>query len=95
MQVSNHKDGAFGAQKCGPCLVRKGDTFYFKNTAPTVKHGGGSIMMWACFFANDPENLVKVEGIMTQDQYIKILDENMKPLAEWVLQNKTDPKQDL
>lgn len=30
-----------------------------KQTFPTVMHGGGSIMLWGCFFAADPGRLVK------------------------------------
>ena len=28
----------------------------------TVKHGGGSIMLWGCFSAAGPGRIVKVEG---------------------------------
>ncbi|GBM02066.1 hypothetical protein AVEN_209754-1 [Araneus ventricosus] len=49
-----------------------------KNLLPTVKHGGGGIMVWRCFAASGMGNLVFIENNMDQYKYINILKENLK-----------------
>ena len=44
-------------------------------TIPTVKHGGGSIMLCACFSV--PGRLVRIEAKMNGAKYREILDENL------------------
>ena len=66
------------------CYVwRKPDTaHHLSNTIPTVKHGGGSIILWGCFSVAG--KLVKIEWTTNGAKYRQILDENLLQSAnDW------------
>ena len=52
--------------------------FKRQNLKPTVKHGGGSVMVWGCMASNGVRNIQFLEGIMDQFKYQSILDRNVK-----------------
>ncbi|KAI3368414.1 hypothetical protein L3Q82_025371 [Scortum barcoo] len=78
---------------------RKNAELHPKNTIPTVKHGGGNIMLWGCFSAKGPGRLIRVKERMNGAMYREILSENLLPSARalkmkrgWVFQHDNDPK---
>ncbi|CAK9809367.1 Transposable element Tc1 transposase [Anthophora plagiata] len=52
------------------------------NMCPTVKHGGGGVLVWGCMSASGVGKLKFIETIMDQHVYLDILRENLKSSAE-------------
>ena len=69
-----------------------------KNIAHTVKHGGGSLMVWGCFSSSGVGRLVKIDTKMTAEYYVNILEENLNNsavemcLVDFIFQQDNDPK---
>lgn len=65
---------------------------------PTVKHGGGNIMIWGCFSARGVGPLYRIQGTMNKEMYRDILQKHMLPFAKrhmgrkWIFQQDNDPK---
>ena len=51
-------------------------------TIPTVKHDGGSIMLWGCFSEAGTGTLVRIKRKMNGSKYREILDENLLQSAQ-------------
>ena len=56
----------------------------------TVKHGGGSVIVWGCMSAYGVRNLVFIDGIMDRHKYLDILKDNLEDSAKkWELKIMT------
>ena len=68
-----------------------------KYVVPTVKHGGGSVMVWGCMSAASTGGLQFIEGTMNANTYCDMLKQSMIP-SLWrlghraVFQHDNDPK---
>ena len=85
----------------GKCTVwrKSGTSLDIKNCVPTIKHGGGSIMVWGCFSYNGVGKLHFIDGTMDRFQYKRILVENLEASREmldlmddFTFQQDNDPK---
>lgn len=69
-----------------------------KYTKKTVKHGGGSMMVWGCFSASGVGPIFWIKDKMCAVDYVGILRNEMLPFAEeemplsWQFMHDNDPK---
>uniref|UniRef100_A0AAZ3QYT6 Tc1-like transposase DDE domain-containing protein n=1 Tax=Oncorhynchus tshawytscha TaxID=74940 RepID=A0AAZ3QYT6_ONCTS len=89
----------FGINSTRRVWRRRNAAYDPKNTIPTVKHGGGNIMLWGCFSAKCTGQLHRIKRTMDGAMYRPILGENLFPSARalkmgrgWVFQHDNDPK---
>ncbi len=74
-----------------------GEEYKDKCVLPTVKHGGGSVMVWGCMGAAGIGELQFIEGTMNANMYCDILKQSMIPSLRRlgcvaVFQHDNDPK---
>uniref|UniRef100_A0A8B9GVE3 Transposase Tc1-like domain-containing protein n=1 Tax=Astyanax mexicanus TaxID=7994 RepID=A0A8B9GVE3_ASTMX len=88
----------FGANHTCDISRQDGTACGPKNTIPTVKHGGGSIMH-GCFSAKGPRYLVHIHGKMDSTAYLEILAKNLRSSIKdlkmgrhFIFQQDNDPK---
>ena len=61
------------------------------NTVPTVKHGGGSLMIWGCMSSKGVGTIQFIDGIMDAYVYLDILKNDVKQSAQkWTCRLSTD-----
>ena len=65
---------------------------------PSVKHGGGNVMIWGCFGNGRVGNLFQIKGILDQRGYHSILQRQAIPSGQrvigrnFIMQQDNDPK---
>lgn len=82
------------------CWKQCGKSLSSQAIQPTLKHGGGSLMVWGCITSQGVGFLTKIEGRMNAELYCEILrDELMETLqfynltpGDIVFQQDNDPK---
>jgi hypothetical protein len=78
---------------------RPNQRYQLKFVKPSIKHGGGSIIIWDCFSYYGVGSLHLINGIMDQNVYKDILVDNLQYSADlmgladmFVFQQDLDPK---
>uniref|UniRef100_A0AAY5KGZ5 Tc1-like transposase DDE domain-containing protein n=2 Tax=Esox lucius TaxID=8010 RepID=A0AAY5KGZ5_ESOLU len=89
----------FGLNSTRRVWRKKKDEYNPKNTIPTMKHGGGNILLWGCFSAKGTGRLHRIEGRMDGALYREILANNLLTSVKalkmgrgWVFQHDNNPK---
>ena len=79
---------------------KAGSSLQSNHIVPTMKYGGGSLMVWGCITAKGIGYLGSIETIMSTAIYCDILDEYLLSTIEWykynkkkiIFQHNNDPK---
>ena len=91
------KINLFGSDGFKHVWQRPGEEYKDKCVMPTVKHGGGNVIVWGCMSAAGVGELYFIEGNMNTNMYCKILQQSMIPSLQKlgrtaVFQHDNDPK---
>lgn len=91
------KINLFGSDGVQRVWRRPGEEYRDDCVLPTVKHGGGSVMVWGCMSAAGTGDMCFIEGIMNSDMYCDILRQYMIPSLrklgrKAIFQHDNDPK---
>ena len=88
----------FGSHRRQHVRRKVKERYNSKCIAPTVKHGGGSVIVWGCFSYDGVGELVKIDGIMKKEDYHRILQYSAIPSGIGLIgygfkfQQDNDPK---
>ena len=71
----------FGSRQRQYVRRRKGERYQMDCVMPSVKFGGGKMMVWGCFSGYGLGGLYRTQGTMDQNQYKTVLQDIMIPSA--------------
>lgn len=79
---------------------RDGESRQPRHVKQTVKHGGGSVMIWGCMTVHGPGFMCRIVDKMDQHLYKSILEDDLLKTIEWydmnaeqvIFQQDNDPK---
>jgi hypothetical protein len=94
------KINRFGSDGKKWAWKKKGEGLSPRLVEPTLKFGGGSVMMWGCMFWDGVGYAAKIDGRMDKELYVKILEEDLQSSVEYygfdtddiIFQQDNDPK---
>ncbi|GBN31433.1 Transposable element Tc1 transposase, partial [Araneus ventricosus] len=80
--VDESKCNVFGSDGKQMVWRKPNSELEMKNLTTSIKHGGGSQMVWGCMSAVGVGNLHFIDGMMDKYMYLDILKQNSKQSAE-------------
>ena len=92
-----YKFEIFGSNNRAFVSRRVGERMISACLVPTVKHGGGGMMVWGCFAGDNFSDLFSIQGILHQHGYHSILQQYAIPSGlrlvglSFVFQQDNDP----
>ena len=78
LRTGRELDGQMEAM-CGKRRVKQNIR---QNSTPTMKYGGGNMMVWGCMGWNRVRMLTEVEERMDAKQYVEIIDQHLPQSME-------------
>jgi DDE superfamily endonuclease/Transposase len=84
------KFNLFGSDGRQYCWRKPGEALKDQYVRPTVKHGGGSLMIWGCMTWKGVGNITSIEGIMNSEMYRDILKAELLDTYKW---QELDPEE--
>jgi hypothetical protein len=95
------KINRFGSDGRKWCWKTPGEQLKPRHVQKTIKHGGGSLMVWGCMTAQGPGYLTKIDNGLDADLYCGILNDELQKTIDWygldrakvIFQQDNDSKQ--
>lgn len=84
------KFNVFGSDGRQYCWRKPGESIRDGHVQTTVKHGGGSVMVWGCMTWDGVGFLCKIDGIMNSATYQAILGNELMPTMDFYGLSKSD-----